>query len=323
MENMRVGRSLVFANPRGGVGKTTVAFLSTILMATIKPPRDKKKYVYVEMDFGAESATKIWDASFKVEGENTLKDYLLDKCEIEDIAYTSSRNPVYRNIAFIPAGKITDVKLNLFAKYEMYVEKLDELMDFLWEKSEKIVIDCPGSGGLNYLRDYLLILPLGDSFIPVVEPDIPSIDSANSLIDLAMLMNLNYPLFIFNKYEKKYHWILEEAKRKLRIGETQQPFFTVRFDKKIMEYWSKLELKVNGCKAVEDVKKFVSYILELPEEFSKPTWKAKEIFKVIKHFRAVRRLQPEHLLRKKRSKRSDVSSELEILAGMKEKRFEK
>ena len=226
----------VFGARSGGVGKTTVSFNTLVATQLIAPPPPGLLDVFLECDFGRQSAVHLWNPHFLEEREAspdsypTLREYLAGVAEPWEIAYSTS-HPAYRNLVMIPSAPLCSSDRELLKSYSEYSGKMLKLLEFLKPRCRLLVIDAPGAGGLSGLADYLLLIPLG-SFIPVVQPDKPSIDEASQLVDIATLAGSAVPAAVINKY-RGGKWAVSYAKAALAAGETQ--ILTIRDDKKARE----------------------------------------------------------------------------------------
>ncbi len=256
--------SIGFANFRGGVGKTTIAFSTILSMAQLKPAEKEKKYIFVEADFGSNAATRIWDPNFEMEKFRTLSDYLKGKCEVDEIAYVSDRYPIYREIAFIPSGKLNIEETSSIKETNNLLNKMRELKEFLASRAEKVVIDYPGGGGLNHLENYFLLFTVTDEIVPVIQPDPPSIEAADKLINFALLSGVKYRMVVVNKYSKKFKKLLKVSEEKLAVNGQEIKIFTVNKDEQVPLHWSKLiPVVVKKNRVRKDIEKIAAFLLDL------------------------------------------------------------
>ena len=216
-------------------GSTTISLNTTIWLSKLRPS-PSRKYVYIGSDFGRQSAAYLWDPEFfRLRREDpdsypTLKEYLEGTAEAWEIAHVSNRFEFYKSIAFIPASPITTDEKDLTDKYDNYLSKMDDLVSFLRTRASIVIIDGPGSGGLGGLRDYLVLIPAADAFIPVVEPNKPSVDAVQPLINMALLMNVDYPLFVVNKVRDEDFKNIANLVKPLYAPPLNQKPIYVRFD---------------------------------------------------------------------------------------------
>ncbi len=248
----------VFGARSGGVGKTTISFNTLVAAQLIAPPPPGLVDVFIECDFGRQSAVYIWNPHFIEEREAdpesypTLREYLTGVAEPWEIAYSTS-HPAYKSLVMIPAAPLSSSDREILKSYSEYSEKMLNLLRFLEPRCRLLVIDAPGAGGLSGLADYLLLMPLG-SFIPVAQPDKPSIDEASQLVDIAALAGGTVPVAVINKY-RGGKWAVRYAKASLVAGRTQ--ILTVRDDRKAREAYEAgvpVVLYAPGSKASRDIK---------------------------------------------------------------------
>ena len=248
----------VFGARSGGVGKTTISFNTIVAAQLIAPPPPGLVDVFIECDFGRQSAVHLWNPSFLREREAspdsypTLREYLAGVASPWEIAYSTS-HPAYRSMVMIPSAPLASSDRELLSSYSEYSEKMIKLLEFLKPRCRLLIIDAPGAGGISSLADYLLLIPLG-SFIPVVQPDKPSIDEASQLVDIAALAGSAVPAVVINKY-RGGHWAVSYARASLAARDAR--ILTIREDRKAREAYeagAPVVLYAPSSKASKDIK---------------------------------------------------------------------
>lgn len=285
-EEGRPVRVITFGKRQGGSGATTVSFNATLWMIRLAPPRGGRIYAYVEADFGRQSALWLFDPELfrrireDPDSQPTLRHLLAGSASPRDLLLTSDRYPEYRHMAVVAAGPLTASDREILEDYETYLEKLDDLRDFLLSVSERVIVDGPGGGGLAGLRDYYLLIPLADLFVPVLEANEPSIAEIQALIDLTVTVETGYACYVVNKFEDRHTPILELVERELADSPGIRGF-TVRYDelaKRTYDAGKPLALAAPGSPASQDIRKLAEFLLRLrvveePESPSEKGWR--------------------------------------------------
>lgn len=129
-----MGRTIVVANQKGGVGKTTTAINLSASLAELG-----QKVLIIDMDPQGNATSGI--GVEKEDAENTVYELLLGQCTIEDCMIKD----VYKNLSLLPSN------INLAAA-EIELIDIDEKEYILKKEVAKvkenydfIIIDCPPS----------------------------------------------------------------------------------------------------------------------------------------------------------------------------------
>lgn len=133
-----MGRIIVIANQKGGVGKTTTAINLSASLAKLK-----KKVLVIDMDPQGNTTSGL--GVDKDNTDNNVYDLLLGECEIKD----SIIKDVYENLSVIPSNinlAAAEIELIGIEEKEFILKKaLDQVKD----DYDFVLIDCPPS--LNLL----------------------------------------------------------------------------------------------------------------------------------------------------------------------------
>lgn len=133
-----MGRIIVIANQKGGVGKTTTAINLSASLAKLE-----KKVLVIDMDPQGNTTSGL--GVDKDNTENDVYDLLLGECEIKD----SIIKDIYENLSIIPSNinlAAAEIELIGVEEKEFILKKaLDEVK----EEYDFVLIDCPPS--LNLL----------------------------------------------------------------------------------------------------------------------------------------------------------------------------
>jgi len=315
-EGIRPLKVVTFGKRQGGSGATTISFNAALWMIKLEPPPSGKRYVFVEADFGRQSALWLFDPEFLRAREEdpdshpTLREFLMGSAEPRELLVTSERYPEYRDLSVVAAGSLTMSDKELMERYDRYLEKLDELMDFLNPISHRIVVDGPGAGGLSGLRDYYLLTTIADLFVPVVEPNKPSIDDAQALIDLAVTVGTGYACYVLNKYEDRHSSILRVAEEELAAPPLETRGFLVRYDemaKRTYDEGKPLVLFAPHSPASQDIKRIAEFLLRVrvKEEYERPSRKGRRLLEILRRL-SLRKLSPSAIFKPLRKGRLET-----------------
>ena len=133
-----MGRIIVIANQKGGVGKTTTAINLSASLAKLK-----KKVLVIDMDPQGNTTSGL--GVDKDNTDNNVYDLLLEECEIKN----SIIKDVYENLSVIPSNinlAAAEIELIGIEEKEFILKKaLDQVKD----DYDFVLIDCPPS--LNLL----------------------------------------------------------------------------------------------------------------------------------------------------------------------------
>jgi chromosome partitioning protein len=129
-----MGRIIVVANQKGGVGKTTTAINLSASLAELG-----KKVLTIDMDPQGNASSGL--GLDKNELENTVYELLLGQCMIEECIYEE----IYKNLSVIPSNvNLAAAEIELIGVDEKeYLLKKE--IDKVRENYDFIIIDCPPS----------------------------------------------------------------------------------------------------------------------------------------------------------------------------------
>lgn len=129
-----MGRTIVIANQKGGVGKTTTAINLSASLAEAE-----KKVLVIDID--PQGNTTSGFGIEKDEQENTIYELLLGECEIEECMIVTE----FDNLTIIPSNvNLAAAEIELVGIEEKeYI--LKKALDKVRDKYDFIIIDCPPS----------------------------------------------------------------------------------------------------------------------------------------------------------------------------------
>lgn len=133
-----MGRTIVIANQKGGVGKTTTTINLSASLAKLG-----KKVLVIDMDPQGNTTSGL--GVEKDEAENTVYELLLGECTLEDCM----QKEVFENLTVVPSNvNLAGAEIELIGVDEKeYL--LKKALDEVKENYDFILIDCPPS--LNML----------------------------------------------------------------------------------------------------------------------------------------------------------------------------
>ena len=129
-----MGRTIVIANQKGGVGKTTTAINLSASLAEAE-----KKVLVIDID--PQGNTTSGFGIEKDEQENTIYELLLGECEIEECMIVTE----FDDLTIIPSNvNLAAAEIELVGIEEKeYI--LKKALDKVRDKYDFIIIDCPPS----------------------------------------------------------------------------------------------------------------------------------------------------------------------------------
>lgn len=133
-----MGRTIVIANQKGGVGKTTTTINLSASLASLG-----KKVLVIDMDPQGNTTSGLGVEKDQV--ENTVYELLLGECTLEE----SMQKEVFENLSVIPSNiNLAGAEIELIGVDEKeYLLKKE--LDKVKEEYDFVLIDCPPS--LNML----------------------------------------------------------------------------------------------------------------------------------------------------------------------------
>lgn len=133
-----MGRTIVIANQKGGVGKTTTAINLSASLAELN-----QKVLIVDMDPQGNTTSGV--GVEKEEQENTVYELLLGECTIEECLIEN----VYENLTVLPSNiNLAAAEIELIG-VENKEYLLKEALETIKKRYDFVLIDCPPS--LNML----------------------------------------------------------------------------------------------------------------------------------------------------------------------------
>ncbi len=133
-----MGRTIVVANQKGGVGKTTTAINLSASLAALE-----KKVLVVDMDPQGNTTSGLGIDKDHI--ENTVYELLLEECSMEECI----QREVFENLSILPANvNLAGAEIELIGA-DSKEFRLKNALDQVKEEYDFILIDCPPS--LNML----------------------------------------------------------------------------------------------------------------------------------------------------------------------------
>lgn len=133
-----MGRTIVVANQKGGVGKTTTAINLSASLAALG-----KKVLVVDMDPQGNTTSGLGIDKDHI--ENTVYELLLEECSMEECI----QREVFENLSILPANvNLAGAEIELIGA-DSKEFRLKNALDQVKEEYDFILIDCPPS--LNML----------------------------------------------------------------------------------------------------------------------------------------------------------------------------
>lgn len=162
-----MGRTIVIANQKGGVGKTTTSINLSASLAD-----QGKKVLVVDMDPQGNTTSGL--GVEKNEVENTVYEMLLGECKIEDCL----QKEVFENLSVIPSNiNLAAAEIELIGVEEKeYL--LKKSLDEVKENYDFIIIDCPPS--LNMLT--INSMCAGDTVLVPIQCEYYALEGLSQLI---------------------------------------------------------------------------------------------------------------------------------------------
>ncbi len=168
-----MGRIIVIANQKGGVGKTTTSINLSASLAKLK-----KKVLVIDMDPQGNTTSGLGVDKDNV--ENSIYDLLLGECKIED----SIIKDVYENLSVIPSNiNLTAAEIELIGVEEKEFI-LKKALDQVKDQYDFVLIDCPPS--LNLLT--INSMCAGDTVLVPIQCEYYALEGLTQLLHTIQLV---------------------------------------------------------------------------------------------------------------------------------------
>lgn len=195
-----MGRTIVIANQKGGVGKTTTAINLSASLAKLE-----KKVLIIDMDPQGNTTSGL--GVDKENTENDVYDLLLGECEIQDAIIKD----VYKNLSVLPSNinlAAAEIELVGIEEKEFILKKA---LDQVKEEYDFILIDCPPS--LNVLT--INSMCAGDTVLVPIQCEYYALEGLSQLMHTIQLVtdrlnpNLEIEGVVFTMYDARTNLSLQ------------------------------------------------------------------------------------------------------------------
>lgn len=173
-----MGKVIVIASGKGGVGKTVAVSNIAVALAKLK-----KKVLIADIDIGLRNLDLYMGVEDVIVYD--IMDVIDSSCDIEKAIF---RFPKYGNLDFLPAAQSVD-------KDFLEPEKFKELFDKLKNEYDYIIVDCPA--GIE--KGFKSAIASCDLALLVVTPDMASIRDADKVVNLLNYNGINDVKLILNR----------------------------------------------------------------------------------------------------------------------------
>ena len=195
-----MGRTIVIANQKGGVGKTTTSINLSAALA-----EQGQKVLVIDMDPQGNTTSGL--GVEKDEVENTVYELLLGECTIQECMHKE----IFENLSILPANiNLAGAEIELIsAENKEYLLKntLDEVKD----QYDFIIIDCPPS--LNLLT--INSMCAGDTVLVPIQCEYYALEGLSQLMHTIDLVkerlnpNLEMEGVVFTMYDARTNLSLQ------------------------------------------------------------------------------------------------------------------
>ena len=195
-----MGRTIVIANQKGGVGKTTTSINLSAALA-----EQGQKVLVIDMDPQGNTTSGL--GVEKDEVENTVYELLLGECTIQECM----KKEIFENLSILPANiNLAGAEIELIsAENKEYLLKnaLDEVKD----QYDFIIIDCPPS--LNLLT--INSMCAGDTVLVPIQCEYYALEGLSQLMHTIDLVkerlnpNLEMEGVVFTMYDARTNLSLQ------------------------------------------------------------------------------------------------------------------
>lgn len=206
-----MGRTIVIANQKGGVGKTTTSINLSAALA-----EQGQKVLVIDMDPQGNTTSGL--GVEKDEVENTVYELLLGECTIQECM----QKEIFENLSILPANiNLAGAEIELIsAENKEYLLKntLDEVKD----QYDFIIIDCPPS--LNLLT--INSMCAGDTVLVPIQCEYYALEGLSQLIHTINLIqdrlnkNLEIDGIVFTMYDSRTNLsteVVENVKENIHL----------------------------------------------------------------------------------------------------------
>lgn len=193
-------RTIVVANQKGGVGKTTTAINLAASLAELG-----KKVLVVDMDPQGNTTSGL--GIDKEQAENTVYELMLEECSVEDAIMESE----YENLSVLPSNinlAAAEIELTGFEEKEFILRKA---VDQVRADYDFIIIDCPPS--LNTLT--INAMCAADTVLVPIQCEYYALEGLSQLMNTVELVrdrlnpNLEIEGVVFTMYDARTNLSLQ------------------------------------------------------------------------------------------------------------------
>lgn len=177
-----MGKIIMVASGKGGVGKTTVTANISIALSSLG-----KSVIAVDADLGLRNLDLA--LGFENSVVYDIVDAVLENCRVREAVIKDEK---YGKLSFLPASQFKDDIVVEFSKYSKLFEELKDKYDY-------VVIDCPAGIG-DFVKN---IIKISNLAIIVANPDPYSLRDADKLAYIMENEGLEDIRLVINRLRKK------------------------------------------------------------------------------------------------------------------------